>query len=76
MTTRLPSLSGTPRGGPGTGVINMTNAMITLAQNDPEVIANMKLIIDKQQYDLDKKTKLLLGIQHNVNYLSELHTQN
>eukprot|EP00347_Sterkiella_histriomuscorum_P023898 403333005 len=47
-----------------------------MAEKDPDLVQNLKTIIQTQQKNIDHKVQLLLAIQHNIDYLTEIHAQN
>lgn len=47
-----------------------------MANNDPDLIQNMKDTIEFQQSVLKKRDRLVRAITHNVQYLSKIHESN
>lgn len=56
--------------------VNFNNTFLQMANNDPDLIQNMKDTIEFQQSTLKKRDQLVKAITHNVQYLSKIHESN
>lgn len=56
-------------------IINMSNSLKKMKNSEPELLNKMKQVIIKQQYEIDKRVRMLEAVSHNVEYLLGLHME-